>query len=356
MIKLLSYLQLTVGLTLGACSAIAATSIRHGTVITEHFTSEVLRDNLIGVKPERSLSVYLPPSYHEGTKSYPVIYYFHTINWSNEKMFAEGNDVQPVLDRAIAGGMPEFILVAPDYTGPTMGSWYENSRTSGRWLDYTAEEVVPYVDRHYRTLRHRDSRGLAGEFLGGNGAFKLAMYYPELFSSVYALHPVGTGSGLMPTSSMVDWPRLHKAKAFSELWGDHYAPGFMAMSQAYLPNPDRPPFFCDFIVEMENGTPVFKPENLKKLEARFHLNELLREHADALRKMRGIAFDWGRYDTTQGHVYSNQAFTRLLDQLGIEHIAEEYNGGTWDKNWIEHGRVEDNLLPFFRRMLKFEPQ
>lgn len=326
-----------------------------GTLVTEDITSAILRDNRIGIDPERSISVYLPPGYHESTKSYPVIYYFHTINWNNERMFAEGNAAQPIFDRAITGGrIGGFILVAANYSSPTMGSWYENSSTSGRWLDYTISEVLPYVESHFRTIRHRDSRGLAGDFLGGYGALKFAMLYPDLFSVVYALHPVGTGMGLMPTKSMVDWPRLHKAQSFSDLWGDHYAPGFVAMSQAYLPNPNRPPFYCDFIVEMENGRPTYKPENLKKLQAQFHLDELLPAYADNLRKMRGIAFDWGRYDQTQGHVYSNQAFTRKLDQLEIEHIAEEYNGGPYDKNWIEHGRVEDNMLPFFARHLVFE--
>lgn len=326
-----------------------------GTLVTGDITSEILRDNRIGINPQRSISVYLPPGYHESTKSYPVIYYFHNINWSNERMFAEGNTVQPIFDRAVTGGrIGEFILVAANYSSPTMGSWYENSATSGRWLDYTIREVLPYIESHFRTIRHRDSRGLAGDFLGGYGALKFAMLYPDLFSVVYALHPVGTGMGLMPTRSMVDWPRLHRAQSFADLWGDHYAPGFVAMSQAYLPNPNRPPFYCDFIVEMENGKPVYKPENLKKLQAQFHLDELLPVYADNLRKMRGIAFDWGRYDQTQGHVHSNQAFTRKLDQLEIEHIAEEYNGGPYDKTWIEHGRVEDNMLPFFARHLVFE--
>jgi S-formylglutathione hydrolase FrmB len=340
--------------TFGFSASTDPTSAR-GTVVTEHFTSEILRDNLIGLKPERSVSVYLPPGYHQGTRSYPVIYYFHNINWSNERMFAEGNDVQPLFDRAIAHGViRDFILVAADYSGPTMGSWYENSPTSGRWLDYTISEVLPFIEGRFRTLRDRDSRGLAGEFLGGYGALKLAMLHPDLFGCVYALHPVGTGTGLMPTQAMVNWPRLHNAKAFSELWGDHYAPGFVAMSQAYLPNANRPPFYCDFIVEMENGEPKLNVENVKKLQQRFHLDELLRSHGESLRKLRGIAFDWGRYDTTQGHVYSNQAFTRTLDQLGISHSAEEYNGGAWDKNWIRHGRVEDNLLPFFNQHLMFE--
>jgi len=332
-----------------------AQSKKHGKVVTEQITSEVLRDNLIGIDVKRSISVYLPAGYDESNKSYPVVYYFHSINWSNERMFAEGNSPQPLFDRAIANGViREFILVAANYSSPTMGSWYENSSTSGRWIDYTINEVLPYIESHFRTIRHRDSRGLAGDFLGGYGALKFAMLYPDLFSVVYALHPVGTGTGLMPTRSMVDWPRLHKAKVFAELWGDHYAPGFVAMSQAYLPNPNRPPFYCDFIVELENGEPTLNVENLKKLQSRFHLDELLRENADNLRKMRGIAFDWGRYDTTQGHVYSNQAFTRTLDQLGIDHIGEEYNGGAWDKNWIEHGRVEANMLPFFNQHLVFE--
>lgn len=328
---------------------------KRGTVVTEHLTSEILKDNRIGIDPKRSISVYLPAGYQKSKKSYPVIYYFHSLNYSNEQMFADGNLAQALFDRAIANGqIGEFILVVPNYSSPTLGSWYENSSTSGRWLDFTIKEVLPYIDSHFRSIRHRDSRGLAGDFIGGYGALKFAMLYPDLFSAVYALHPVGTGSGLMPAQTMVDWRRLHKAKTFSELWGDQYAPGFVSMAQAYLPNPDRPPFYCDFVVEVENGEPRLNTENIRKLQSRFHLDELLREYGDNLRKMRGIAFDWARYDRTQGHVYSNQAFTRKLDQLGIDHVAEEYNGDVSVKDWIEHGRVEDNMLPFFNRYLVFQ--
>jgi len=329
--------------------------VKHGALVTEYLTSEVLKENRIGLDTKRSISVYLPPGYNEGTKQYPVIYYFHSLGGSNERMFAEGNAIQPVLDRAIgSGAIGEFILVAANYSGPTLGSWYENSTTSGRWLDFTIKELLPYIDSHFRTIPHRDSRALTGEFIGGYGALKFAMLYPDLFSVVYALHPVGTGSGLMPPQSVVDWPRLHKATKFADLWGDQYAPGFVAMAQAYLPNPNRPPFYCDFIVDMENGQPTLNAGNLTKLQSAFHLDELLRDHADNLRKMHGIAFDWGRYDMTQSHVYSNQALTRKLDHLGIEHVAEEYNGGAYDKNWIDHGRVEDNMLPFLNQHLVFK--
>lgn len=355
LMKLKHCLLLAAGLCalLGPQSIFAQTKLR-GSVVTEQLTSEILRENLIGIDPKRTISVYLPPGYGESNKSYPVVYYFHSLNWSNQRMFAEGASAQTIFDRAISKGLiRDFILVAADYTTPHLGTFYGNASTSGRWFDYTIKEVLPYIDSHFRTIPHRESRGLAGDFLGGYAAIKSAMLYPELFSVVYALHPVGTGTGLMPTHSMVDWRKLHQAKAFDELWSDHFAPGFVTMSQAYLPNPNRPPFYCDFIVEMINGEPKLNAENVKKLVSGFHLDELLNHYSENLRKMRGIAFDWGRYDPTQGHVYSNQAFSRKLDQLGIEHVGEEYNGGTWDKNWIEHGRVEDNMLPFFNRYLIF---
>jgi hypothetical protein len=331
-----------------------AQPVKKGKVVTSNIPSQILKENKIGLDTNRSVSIYLPPGYEQSQKRYPVIYYFHSLGWSNEKMFAKENSPQPLLDRAIHNGtISEFILVAANYSTPTLGCWYENSPTSGKWIDFTIKELLPFIDKHFRTIAHRNSRGLAGEFIGGYGALKFAMLYPDQFSVVYALHPVATGTGLMPAQQMVDWERIYKASSFNELWGDYYAPGFVGMSQAYLPNADRPPFYCDYIVEMQNGKPTLNAKNVKTLQSRFHLDELLRQYEDNFRKMRAIAFDWGRYDRTQSHVYSNQAFTRTLDQLGIDHIAEEYNGDQSNKNWIPHGRVEDNLLPFFNRHLVF---
>jgi len=340
-------------ITLGVSPGLAQSNDA-GTVVLEHLDSEVLRETRTGVDPRRSVSVYLPPGYAQSERRYPVIYYFHSFYWDNERMFADGA-VQRLLDRVIQRGtIRPFILVAGNYSTPTVGSFYENSSTSGRWEDFTIQELVPFIDRRFRTLAQRESRGLAGEFIGGFGAFKFAMRYPDRFSSLYALHPVGTGTGLIPMVSRPDWPRIHRAQSYADLAGDGLSTIFVAMAQAFLPNPDRPPFHCDFIVELANGEARAHPENIRKLQSRFMLERLLETHADGLRQMRGIKFDWGRYDTNQDHVYANQAFTRKLDELGIEHEAEEYRGAVWDKNWIEHGRVEDDLLPFFARHLAFD--
>jgi len=52
-----------------------------------------------------------------------------------------------------------------------------------------------------------------------------------------------------------------------------------------------------------------------------------------------------------------QSFRDLADSLndlGIEHIAEEYNGDQWSEKWVPFGRVENDMLPFFQRHLEFD--
>lgn len=336
-----------------ALSGFAGESKR-GTIVTEHLVSEILRENRTGLDPKRVIKIYLPPGYESSGKSYPVVYFCHNINWSAEQVFEDGNMAKQ-LERAFARGLVgEFILVAASYTTPTMGSLYENSPITGRWLDYTAREVVPFIDAKFRTIRHRDSRALTGDFMGGRGVLQLAMVHADLFAVAYAMHPVATGAGYQPMIYLdVDWRRIHQAKTYAELAGPGRAQILLMICQAFLPNASRPPFFCDFPVELEGGVPRLHPGNNRAVQQRFHLDEMLDEHADNLRGMRGLAFDWGRYDPTSAHVYSNQAFGRKLADLGIVHEAEEYAGNPWDQYWGDNGRFETRVLPFLARHLAF---
>ena len=158
---------------------------------------------------------------------------------------------------------------------------------------------------------------------------------------------------LFPGSWRPNWKLVHEARTWEELRKDVYAPIFVAMAQAYLPNPGRPPFYCDFMVEPgPNGELVPHTANIIAITSRFLLDTPLKEHAEGLKKLRGIKLDWGRYDVTQGHVYSNQALTRKLEEYGIPHFAEEYSGNEWDRTWTPHGRVEADVLPFFAQYLE----
>jgi len=352
MIRSKSWRILVVGLL--AISGAWADEVRHGTLVTERLTSSILEHNRIGLDPIRNIKVFLPPGYNRSRQSYPVVYFLHNTWWSPDKMFQEGRVVK-LLERGFAKAVvKEFIFVVADYTTPTVGSLYENSPVSGRWLDFTVDELVPFIDQRFRTLPHRNSRAVVGDFFGGRGALKLAMIHADVFSVAYAMHPVATGNGSSAwTFLQIDWAKVHQAKSFADVGSDGGTQLFVTISQAFLPNLDRPPLYCDFFMEMQDGRPTLHVENTRKTKAGFLLEETLNESAANLRTMRGLAFDWGRFDTTYAHVESNRTFSRLLEDLGVEHEAEEYRGGPWDRLWTEDGRFYARVLPFLARHLVF---
>lgn len=333
----------------------AQTALR-GQLITEKLPSLILRENRIGLDPNRTVKVYLPPSYAQSGRAYPVLYYCHSTFSSADNQLRDGRMIT-LLERGFANRiLNEVILVVADYSTPTTGCVYENSPVSGRWLDFTAQELVPFIDRRFRTLAHRNSRAVVGDFLGGRGALKLAMTHADLFSVVYALHPVATGSGQTSWARLaVDWPTIHKAKSLSDLGSDGRTRLFVTICQGFLPNLSRPPFYCDFFMEMEQGVPALRPQQAQIAKAGFHLEESLVEAAPQLRSLRGLAFDWGRFDPNADHIYANGAFSRKLEDLGIAHEAEEYRGDPWDQTWTDNGRFYTRVLPFLARNLMFEP-
>jgi enterochelin esterase-like enzyme len=88
-----------------------------------------------------------------------------------------------------AQGFSEPIVVLPDPSGSLAD------------LDkFAGEDLVSYVDGHYRTLAVKISRGLAGASLGGDAALQLAMKRPSVFSSLYLLN----ASLVDATVAMVD--------------------------------------------------------------------------------------------------------------------------------------------------------
>ncbi len=67
------------------------------------------------------------------------------------------------------------------------GSMYSSSPTTGDWETFIAQDLVAWVDGHYRTIPDRMSRGLAGHSMGGYGTMRIGMKHPEVFSSLYAM-------------------------------------------------------------------------------------------------------------------------------------------------------------------------
>lgn len=323
-----------------------------GNVVEFELVSRALADNLIGVRTSRQIKVYLPPGYSRGQDRYPVVYYFHNMYSSPARLFEE-HDLNGILDRAIGrGAIGEVIVVAGDFTTPNEFNFFGNTAVAGRWLDHIVGELVPQIDQRFRTIAAAPSRAATGDFFGGFAALKLGMWHPDVFGVVYALHPVGTGTGLQPGYWRPNWEIVHSARHWDDLRKDVYAPIFVAMAQAYLPNPHRPPFYCDFMVERINGALQPHAGHIATLYGNFLLDSHLAARAGGLQRLRALKMDWGRHDPTIGHVYANQAFTRKLAELGIRHFAEEYAGNDRDQIWVDGGRIEDDLLVFLARYLE----
>ena len=316
--------------------------------------SKILKQNKIPLDTQREIWVWLPPSYHTSNKRYPVIYYIHNYAWTAKQMH-EIERIHETIERAYRRGQTgEFIFVVGDYRATkTPGTFCGNNKVSGRWWDYTVDEVVPAIEKRYRTLAELDGRGLAGDYIGGYCAIRTAMERPGVFSSVYALHPVGMESGAGVMRTVPNWEDIHNAKSFEDLnQASGYSRAFVMMAQSHAPNANKPPFYADFMMQPKDGQLVADSEAITQLRENFSLNNRVKHSVTALKSLKGFMFDWGRYDPVTAHVRGAQRFTRELEEYDIPHYAEEYRGSDWSEKWIPFGRVEDRFLPFFKRFLK----
>jgi S-formylglutathione hydrolase FrmB len=125
--------------------------------------------------------IYLPPEYQqEPQRRYPVIYNLHGAG-GNE---LHGQLAAEILHEGIlAKRWPPMILVMPNGGKYT---YYKDS-ADGRYRGETTiiRELIPHIDQTYRTIAAREGRAIEGFSMGGRGATRLAMKYPDLFCSLF---------------------------------------------------------------------------------------------------------------------------------------------------------------------------
>ncbi len=180
------------------------------------------------------------------------------------------------------------------------------------------------------------------------------MRHPDVFGSVYAMHPVGTGTGVSVSPTLPKWDILANAKSMDDVKKEFRTQIFTTMFQAHLPNPDKPPLYIDQLAHQEKGQLIVDASLMERFRNNFYLETMIGKYADNLKSLRGFRFDWDRTDTNFDHVSANQAFTRKLNEYGVAHQAEEYNGAWDSSSWGIDGRFYTAGLPFFARYLVFE--
>jgi enterochelin esterase-like enzyme len=304
--------------------------------------SPAVEGNLQGNTADRDVLVYLPPSYDSSRdRRYPVVYQLH--GWlPGAEQWAGMIDFEAGTNRALAsGGSKEMIVVVPDSLTIHGGSMYSTSVTSGDFEGFIARDLVAYVDGHYRTLAKRESRGLSGHSMGGYGTWRIAMKYPELYSSFYAmssccLSPYGAeGGGIAEAAKIATLEDAAKAPIFTRVQ--------LTLAAAWSPNPTKPPLYFDFPIE--NGEP--KPLILTKWNANVPL-AIIDQYVPNLRKYQAIGIEVGTQD---GLIGDNKRIVDVLTSYGIEHVYETYEGNHTNK---VAERYEQRVLPFFSRELVFD--
>lgn len=139
---------------------------------------------------EMPYRIIIPADYgKDETKRFPVIYLLHGLtghynNWTDRTKLKQYSEVH------------KFIIVTPEGDN----GWYADSvsKPTDRYESYMVKELIPEIDKNYRTIATRDGRVIAGLSMGGFGSLKFGLKYPEMFMLV------GSFSGAIGAASYTE--------------------------------------------------------------------------------------------------------------------------------------------------------
>ena len=147
------------------------------------------------IDEEASFLLYLPPKYEEQKdRRFPVVYWLYGLG-SDQR---GGAGFVRRLDEAIREGKaPAMIAVLVN--GPPASFFCDSPHDKTPAASLIVKDLIPHVDKTYRTIAERRGRAIEGFSMGGFGAAHIGFKYPETFGAVSIL----AGS-------------LHKSEEFAE--------------------------------------------------------------------------------------------------------------------------------------------
>ena len=186
-------------------------------------------------------AVVLPDSYAKNKTTYPVLYLLHGggghfSDWL--KLTPDKSTVKNLADQY------NLIIVLPE--GETFGWYLDSPYDKGSQFEtHITKEVIPFVDKTYRTIKSNKGRVITGLSMGGHGAMYLSSRHPDLFCAA------GTMSGAMD----MNWTRYKINDDFAKSLADRH------MKLLGTSNPNDQVFADNSIVNMaetikKNGLPI----------------------------------------------------------------------------------------------------
>jgi S-formylglutathione hydrolase FrmB len=330
----------------------------HGTLDRLVVESELLAGNPLDDPAHRPLWVYLPPGVErDHPKPLPAVYviqgYTGQIDmWSNRVAF-EPTFLERLDHLFATGNCPDAVVVMVDAWTSYGGSQFIDSSSTGPYMSYLCDEVVPFVDDHYPTLAHRDHRGLTGKSSGGYGAMVVPMLRPDVFGALASHAGDALFEVCYPADFRVAARKLRDdfdgsyERFFEELAAaDHvdfgrYAEPLEAYGYAacYSPDPASP---GKALLPFDLGTGRTVDEVWQQWLS-WDPVRLAPGHADALRSMKRIYLDAGKRDEyflDLGAI----AFAREVEAAGATCTLELFDGAHGGLTYRYPGAIRELVL------------
>ena len=164
---------------------------QRGTISHPWYDSEILGIN-------RRLTVYTPYGYEKNTKTkYPVLYLLHGAGGDEEAWSSMGRTAQ-ILDNLIAKGLAKpMIVVMPNgnpnqqaaqtFGLPTTEYDWRDPANRNLYVQSLVEEIVPFIEKNYRTVAKKSHRAIAGLSMGGGHTIAASGMYPDAFDYICPL-------------------------------------------------------------------------------------------------------------------------------------------------------------------------
>jgi enterochelin esterase-like enzyme len=308
-----------------------------GRIDRHRIDSRLLRGNPLGDPHERELYVYVPPDYESsaGTR-YPVVVALAGYGSTNHSLlnydFFQPSAVER-FDRLVREGrMQPALLVLPDAINRWAGSQFLDSTATGPYQSHLADEIVPFVDAHYRTVPAREGRAVVGRSSGGFGALRLGIDRPDVFGAIGS----HAGDSAFETSILPELPAA--AIAYDRAGG---VAGFiarfeqertrvsftglmlLAYAAAYAPSPEAGLPFCELPVDTQTGE--LRVSVWQRFMAHDPIERVQRD-PDALRGATLVYLDAGDRDEHGLH-FGTRRLAQLLTRRGVRVHHEEFEGG-----------------------------
>ncbi|WP_304237834.1 alpha/beta hydrolase-fold protein [Jiulongibacter sediminis] len=129
----------------------------------------------------RRAFVYTPPGYEKGDKQYPVLYLQH--GWGeDETAWSNQGHANLIMDNLIADGKIDPFIIVMTYGMTNELKWgHLHEFKIEPFQTVLIDELIPYVDSHFRTKANSANRAMAGLSMGGFETRMVTMNRPDVF-------------------------------------------------------------------------------------------------------------------------------------------------------------------------------